>query len=255
MALAKLSSCHETEAKGQPFTFLDATLRVGASLVERAISRDVTPLRGEVEFPEVFSRENPGFDGVVGNPPFLGGTRISSTLGKEYLEYLLALHPGAHGNGDLVAHFFRRAFGLLRQGGTLGMLATAAVVERTTGKKAAMKMRNTAGGSPMPSQRIAKGIHASGERLRKKLTSGRKASRALAECPSSNPAGTPRPTARTNPRLTRNSDAMASLTSLKFDNSATRPCATAHGVGNSDSGNRPIEAVSAHRATRAAGRA
>jgi hypothetical protein len=132
VALAKLSSWLVTEAKEQPFTFLDATLRVGDSLVERAFSRDVTPLGWEAEFPEVFSRENPGFDGVVGNPPFLGGSRISSTLGKEYLDYLLALHPGAHGNGDLVAHFFRRAFGLLRQGGTLGMLATSTIAEGDT---------------------------------------------------------------------------------------------------------------------------
>ena len=51
------------------------------------------------------------------------------------------------------------------------MLATAAAVESTTGKKAAMKIRKMAGASPMPSQRIANGIHASGDRLRKKFTS------------------------------------------------------------------------------------
>ncbi len=133
------------------------------------------------------------------------------------------------------------------------MLATAAVVESTTGKKAAMKIRKTAGASPMPSQRIANGIHASGDRLRKKFTSGRNASRARAEWPSSRPAGTPRPTARKNPRPTRNSDAIASLTSLKFDSSATSPRATAHGVGKSDSGNQPIDAIAAHTATSAAG--
>ena len=82
---------------------------------------------------------------------------------------------------------------------TLGMFATAALVESTMGKNAAMKIRKIAGGSPMPSQRIANGIHASGDRLLKKLTSGRKAARARAECPSSRPAGTPRTTASRNP--------------------------------------------------------
>ena len=35
----------------------------------------LTPFHWEIEFPEVFDRENPGFDAVVGNPPFLGGKR------------------------------------------------------------------------------------------------------------------------------------------------------------------------------------
>ena len=61
---------------------------------------------------------------------------------------------------------------------TLGMFATAALVESTMGKNAAMKIRKIAGGSPMPSQRIANGIQASGDRLLKKLTSGRNAARA-----------------------------------------------------------------------------
>ena len=32
----------------------------------------LVPFHWEVEFPEVFDRENPGFDGFVGNPPFAG---------------------------------------------------------------------------------------------------------------------------------------------------------------------------------------
>ena len=72
---------------------------------------------------------------------------------------------------------------------TLGMFATAAPVESTTGKKAAMKIRKMAGGSPMPSHRMAKGIQASGERLRKKLTRGRNAWRARAEWPRSETGG------------------------------------------------------------------
>ena len=31
------------------------------------------PFHWEIEFPEVFARENGGFDAIVGNPPFLGG--------------------------------------------------------------------------------------------------------------------------------------------------------------------------------------
>jgi N-6 DNA Methylase len=35
------------------------------------------PFHWEVEFPEVFTPHNGGFDAIVGNPPFLGGTKIS----------------------------------------------------------------------------------------------------------------------------------------------------------------------------------
>ena len=52
-----------------------------------------------LEFPEVFQKRN-GFDGIVGNPPFLGGTRISTTLGTGYLSYLQSAW-GKGNRGDL----------------------------------------------------------------------------------------------------------------------------------------------------------
>ena len=92
----------------------------------------LAPFHWEVEFPEVFGRENPGFDAIVGNPPFLGGTKISSTLGKTYLDWLLSLHEGSHGNADLVAHFFRRAFSLIRSEGSSGLIATNTIAQGDT---------------------------------------------------------------------------------------------------------------------------
>jgi hypothetical protein len=92
----------------------------------------LAPFHWEIEFPEVFTRQNPGFDCFLGNPPFMGGSKISSTLGARYLEWILALHDEAHGNGDLVAHFFRRAFGLVRQGGTFGLIATNTIRQGDT---------------------------------------------------------------------------------------------------------------------------
>lgn len=86
----------------------------------------------EIEFPEVFARENPGFDAIVGNPPFAGKNTISSAFGSHYLSWLQTLHEGAHGNSDLVAHFFRRSFVLLRQGGVLGLVATNTIGQGDT---------------------------------------------------------------------------------------------------------------------------
>jgi hypothetical protein len=98
--------------------------------------KGILPFHWEIEFPEVFGRDNGGFDCIVGNPPFLGGSRISSSFGPHYLDWLLSLHQESHGNGDLVAHFFRRAFKLLRQLGCFGLIATNTIGQgdtRTTG--------------------------------------------------------------------------------------------------------------------------
>ena len=36
------------------------------------------PFHWEIEFPEVFERDNPGFDGFVGNPPFAGKNTVAA---------------------------------------------------------------------------------------------------------------------------------------------------------------------------------
>ncbi len=79
------------------------------------------PFHWPIEFPEVFTVDAKGklvggFDAIVGNPPFMGGSRISGTLGVGFLDWLKAVHEESHGNADLVAHFFRRAFNLLKPG-------------------------------------------------------------------------------------------------------------------------------------------
>ncbi|MFO0646571.1 MAG: type IIL restriction-modification enzyme MmeI [Polyangiales bacterium] len=90
------------------------------------------PFHWELEFPEVFTRENPGFDCVVGNPPFLGGSKISTNFGDSYLAFLLARFEGAIGTSDYVAFFFRAAFELIRRGGTVGLVATNTIAQGDT---------------------------------------------------------------------------------------------------------------------------
>jgi hypothetical protein len=85
-----------------------------------------------VEFPKVFARESGGFDAIVGNPPFAGKNTIIAGQRKNYLPWLQTLHEGAHRNADLVAHFFRRAFGLLRPGGVFGLIATNTIGQGDT---------------------------------------------------------------------------------------------------------------------------
>ena len=92
----------------------------------------IPPFHWPVEFPEVFSRDNPGFDAIVGNPPFAGKNTIIGGNRANYLPWLQTLHQGAHGNADLVAHFFLRAFGLIRTGGTFGLIATNTIGQGDT---------------------------------------------------------------------------------------------------------------------------
>jgi hypothetical protein len=86
----------------------------------RAGAKGVPPFHWEIEFPEVFARG--GFDGFVGNPPFADKNTISAGHRDGYILWLQQMHEESHGNSDLVAHFFRRGFNLLRmQPWTLGL--------------------------------------------------------------------------------------------------------------------------------------
>ncbi|MBX3182889.1 MAG: hypothetical protein KIT72_18150 [Polyangiaceae bacterium] len=90
------------------------------------------PFHWPLEFPDVFHGATLGFDAIVGNPPFLGGKRIGTVLGWVYNGYLATAHPPANKNTDLVAHFFRRAFDLLRDVSGFGLLAVNTIAEGDT---------------------------------------------------------------------------------------------------------------------------
>jgi hypothetical protein len=84
-----------------------------------------------VEFPEVFARG--GFDAFAGNPPFMGGQKITGTLGTDYRSYLVVnLANGCRGSADLCAYFFLQAHQLLVSGGTFGLLATNTIAQGDT---------------------------------------------------------------------------------------------------------------------------
>ena len=122
----------------------------------------LVPFHWHIEFPEVFGREHPstrapvtaesdasaathrspalaadaaegpGFDTIVGNPPFAGKNTVAASNPDGYLDWLKTMHPESHGNADLVAHFFRRGFTLVRDGGTFGLIATNTIAQGDT---------------------------------------------------------------------------------------------------------------------------
>src|SRR5690606_9143261 len=89
------------------------------------------PLHWPLVFPEVF--EDGGFDAIIGNPPFLGGQKLTGALGTAYREHLVhAIGRGARGSADLVAYFVLRAHGLLHTGGQTGLIATNTLAQGDT---------------------------------------------------------------------------------------------------------------------------
>ena len=127
----------------------------GSAISFDDVQLDVEPFHWEIEFPEVFDRSNPGFDVIIGNPPFQGGRNISASQGEAYLKWLISSHEGASGGADLVAHFYRKAFDLLRSEGTFGLIATNTIGQGDT-RAAGLRWICQNGGEIYSSQRRIK---------------------------------------------------------------------------------------------------
>jgi hypothetical protein len=98
----------------------------------RSGDRAIHPFHWEIEFPEVFGRENGGFDALIGNPPFAGHVTITEGNKPGYTDYLRTVFQESGGKCDLSAFFFRRAFDLLRHSGSFGLIATNTIGQGDT---------------------------------------------------------------------------------------------------------------------------
>jgi hypothetical protein len=92
------------------------------------------PLHWPLAFPEVFADvAKPGFDAIIGNPPFLGGQKLSSTFGDDYLAWMQRWDGrDVRGSADLAARFVLRAERLLGSRGQLGYVTVNTLVEGAT---------------------------------------------------------------------------------------------------------------------------
>lgn len=82
-------------------------------------------LLGETE------RQN-GFDVIIGNPPYLGGAKISTEIGSKYLRYIKSTYSQSRQNTDLCAYFLRRGYEHLRVSGCLGLVITNTIGQGDT---------------------------------------------------------------------------------------------------------------------------
>lgn len=123
---------HHTKVKSRTAYLETAALSDIGSLeaeARRLLTRH-RPFHWALEFPEVMV--NGGFDGFIGNPPFLGGKRIGQSLGDDYFSFLKEFIISEKGAGDFSVFFFKRALMLLRTPGYSGLIATDTFTEGDT---------------------------------------------------------------------------------------------------------------------------
>jgi len=74
-----------------------------------------------------------GFSAMLGNPPFLGGQKITSECGTPFREFLVAVTAKQQtGSADLCSYFFLNVFELMKLDGLSGMVATNTIAEGST---------------------------------------------------------------------------------------------------------------------------
>ena len=118
---------------GQPdSTMLDAIIDAGLTPTVPTDYRRWRPNHWIIEAPDV-AVEHGGFDAIIGNPPFLGGQKLTGAMGTNIRDWFVnVLAGGTTGSADQVAYFFLRAQDLLSSSGTLGLIATNSIAQGYT---------------------------------------------------------------------------------------------------------------------------
>jgi hypothetical protein len=111
--------------------FHDSDLPTFRREAQKALADQVT-FHWSLEFPEVMV-ERGGFDAFVGNPPFMGGSKITGTFGDSFRDFLVNCLAGrAKGTADLCAYFLLRVGQLVRPNGHFGLLTTNTIAQGDT---------------------------------------------------------------------------------------------------------------------------
>ena len=90
----------------------------------------------DLEFPEVFFRTNPGFDLIIGNPPYIRQERIDE-IDKDlsYKKTLAALFPVFDNRFDFALYFLLKSIEIARRGGFHSFIITNKWLRAQYGKK------------------------------------------------------------------------------------------------------------------------
>ncbi|WP_211328693.1 Eco57I restriction-modification methylase domain-containing protein [Thermomonospora umbrina] len=118
--------------RGEPDnTFLKSLTESGLTPTVATDYERWQPLHWVIEAPDIMDKG--GFDAIVGNPPYLGGQKLTGAMGTNVRDWLVnTVAEGRRGSADLVAYFLLRATSLLQTNGTLGLIATNTVAQGDT---------------------------------------------------------------------------------------------------------------------------
>ncbi|WP_112272840.1 Eco57I restriction-modification methylase domain-containing protein [Lentzea terrae] len=112
-------------------SMLEGILEAGLTPTVRTDYDRWRPLHWILMMPDVMERG--GFDAVIGNPPFLGGQKLTGSMGVNLRNWFVnTLAAGTKGSADLVGYFFLRAMSLLNSTGNLGLIATNSLAQGAT---------------------------------------------------------------------------------------------------------------------------
>ncbi|MFJ5531005.1 Eco57I restriction-modification methylase domain-containing protein [Streptomyces sp. NPDC093261] len=127
-----VETAYPADGGGADRMMLDSIQEVGLTPTVATDYERWKPLHWILAVPDVMERG--GFDAVIGNPPFLGGTKISGALGGNVRDWFSNVLAGGRGGGraDIVAYFFLRAKEILASKGNLGLIATNTIAQGDT---------------------------------------------------------------------------------------------------------------------------
>lgn len=126
---------HEQHAFRQEHREASGAARAALRARADALLGDGRPFYWPLEFPEIFIApkvrgEAAGFAAIIGNPPFMGGKKITGALGTPYRDYLVrCIAEGRPGNSDLCVYFLLRTTKLIVPYGWVGVLATNTIAQ------------------------------------------------------------------------------------------------------------------------------
>src|SRR5262249_3775671 len=124
-------SLHDSMAIQAGHYIENGTIEEFRQAVRKALKGQQT-FHWSLEFPEVFQKRG-GFDALVWNPPFKGGSHLMTLFGLKYREHLVQAiaegRTGIRGQADLCVYFLLRAIRVLRPVATLSLVCSNTAIE------------------------------------------------------------------------------------------------------------------------------
>jgi len=91
----------------------------------------INPFDWQAEFPKIFSRKNPGFDAIIGNPPWVD----IKGMEPELVSFYFASYPTTQNRMNIYATFLHKSIELTRQKGVLGFITPNSYLTQSSYKK------------------------------------------------------------------------------------------------------------------------